>query len=177
MSGDLMLGSKILLKMVDKISNEVEGEWLIFGGSSLYLLGIESRGTLDVDIASFDISTNEDALKLMHIAEDLNLPIETINQTGVFFLNNIENWQSQCQLFKKGKVGKIYIPNIGLYIELKSSRMSESDLMDCLAYLQWIRKKKIKFEIDPILSILRKGVLVANPEQKIRIQQLIEKLQ
>lgn len=175
-SGDLILNSKILIKIADKISNEVAGEWLIFGGSSLYLLGIDSRGTIDVDIASFQISTNEDTLKLMTIAESLNLPVETINQAGSFFLNKIENWQSRCQLFKKGKIGKVYIPSLDLYIGLKASRMSESDLSDCIAYLNWSENKKVQIDLDPTIETLRKIILSANPEQKKRIQILVERL-
>lgn len=168
-----MLNSKVLTKLAVKITNEVTGEWIIFGGSALYLLGIDSRSTIDVDIASFQTSTNEDSLKLMTIAQDLKLPIETINQAGAFFLNKIDGWQSRCKLSKKGKLGRVYIPNVDLYFELKAARMSSTDLADCLAYLAWAKKTKLKFDEQYIIEKLRAAHLHANQDQKKRLEQLI----
>ncbi len=174
--GDLMgktnLNSKLLHQLAIKITDSIRGEWLIFGGSMLYLIGIDSRSTIDIDIASFNVSTNADTLKLMKLAEEFQLPIETINQSGAFFLNEIENWQGRCELFHKGKIGKVYIPNIDLYIELKSSRMSESDLSDCTNYLSWCFKNKIKYDQENLVHILRKKGLAANKEKKARIEEL-----
>lgn len=171
-----MLSTKILHKLAEKISNELTGEWLIFGGSSLYLLGIDSRATLDVDIAPFESSTNADMLKLMDIAVELKLPVETINQAGAFFLNKIENWQGRCKIFCKGKQGKIYIPELDLYIELKSSRLNESDFSDCISYLNYTKKMKINFDKENINKILRKAQVKANSEHKQRLAQLIKKI-
>ena len=174
--GDLMakthLNSKLLNQLALKIGDSIPGEWLVFGGSMLYLIGIDSRSTIDIDVTSFSLSTNADTLKLMKLAEELQLPIETINQSDAFFLNQIENWQGRCELFHKGKIGKIYIPNINLYIELKSSRMSESDLSDCKAYLNWCNKNKISYDKESLMHILRKQSLTANKEKKSRLQEL-----
>ncbi len=169
-----MLNSKILITMAEKIVAEVPGQWLIFGGSSLYLLGLNARATMDVDVASFGVSTNDDTLKLMLIAQDLKLPIETINQAGAFFLKSIPDWQSRCRLFKKGKLGKVYVPQLDLYLELKAQRMTESDLSDCLAYLKWCQSKSIKWDPDLTQEILRTALLAARAEPKKRIQFLIK---
>lgn len=171
-----MLNTQVLTKLAKEISNEIKGDWLIFGGSSLYLLGVESRATTDVDIASFHNSTNQETLQLMTIAADFNLPVEVINQAGSFFLNKIENWQNRCQLFCKGKLGKIYIPEFDLYIELKSARMSESDLSDCLAYLKWTKENKKSFDQETALQKLRQTQLKSNAEQKVRMQQLVREI-
>ncbi len=171
-----MLSSKILIKMAEKIVAEVAGQWLIFGGSSLYLLGIDSRATMDVDVASFDMSTSDDTLKLMMIAQELKLPAETINIAGAFFLNSIPGWQNRCTVFRKGKLGKVFIPQIDLYFELKAKRMTESDLSDCLAYLKWCKLNQVKWDHDMLLEILRKALPTSVAEAKKRIQLLITAL-
>lgn len=171
-----MLNSKILIKMAEKMVATVPGEWLIFGGSSLYLLGIDSRATMDVDVASFDTSTNDDTLKLMVIAQDLKLPVETINLAGAFFLQLIPGWQDRCTVFRKGKLGKVFIPQLDLYFELKAKRMTESDLSDCLAYLKWCKSQQAIWDNDLLLEILRKALPLASPEAKKRLQTLIKSL-
>lgn len=171
-----MLNSKILIRMAEKIVAEVNGQWLIFGGSSLYLLGIDSRATMDVDVASFDTSTNDDTLKLMMIAQDLKLPVETINLAGSFFLKAIPGWQDRCTVFRKGKRGKVFIAQLDLYFELKAKRMTESDLSDCLAYLEWCQSHQVKWDNDLLLEILRKALSPASAEAKKRLQILIKSL-
>lgn len=167
-----MLTSKILNQLAEKITDEVKGDWLVFGGASLYLIGLDSRATIDVEVAPFLSSTNEDLLNIMSLADRLNLPIETINQAGSFFLTRIQNWQNRCHLIKKGKKGRIFIPEFDLYIELKSARMSESDLLDCLNYFKWIKETKKSYAREEISQILTLAHSKANPDQQRRLLQL-----
>ena len=68
-------------------------------------------------------------------------------------MNGFEN---KIILIQEGKTAKIYRPNLELYILLKSDRMSESDLDDCLAYLKWSKQNDELVGLNELVKVLGK---------------------
>ena len=172
-----MLNKKLLQDLLIKMSDSLTGDWLIFGGTVPYLLGMDVRPTVDIDLASFSISTNQDSLLLMNLVQEFGLPLETINQAGGFFLQKIPGWQEQVILLKAGKKSRIYRPNLELYLRLKSARMTEADVQDCLSYLDFAyRNNEIK-NLNLIVKNLEKACKDSqNAKATARIQQVISEL-
>ena len=124
-------------KFIAKVLTKLEGEWVIIGGTVLTLLGIDERVTMDIDMVLINNKTsNAQSIKLMEIAEGLGLPVEAINQAGEYFLSKVDGYQDHLVLFAESKKCKIYRPDAFLFLKLKLSRASETDLSDCLAFLK-----------------------------------------
>ena len=128
---------EIMSRFVKSAAARLSGSWVIIGGSVLQLLDISTRTTEDIDVAGPQTATQADIFTLMEISQSLGLPIEAINQAGAFFLHKIENWQKKLILVHKEKKASIYRPNLELFLRLKIARFSESDLEDCLRYLDY----------------------------------------
>jgi hypothetical protein len=132
-----MINSKLMEKFIAKVLTKLEGEWVIIGGTVLTLLGIDERVTMDIDMVLINNKTsNAQSIKLMEIAEGLGLPVEAINQAGEYFLSKVDGFQDHLVLFAESKKCKIYRPDAFLFLKLKLSRASETDLSDCLAFLK-----------------------------------------
>jgi len=136
MDGPLL--NRFLMKAGDKLA----GDWVLLGGSLMPLLGEYIRATHDIDLAGFGPKEQAQTLKLLELAEDLRLPIEAINQAAAFFLHKIPKWKEDLILIHKGAKASIYRPNATLYVCLKLSRFSESDLEDCFAMIRVAKKLK-----------------------------------
>ena len=79
---------------------------------------------------------------LMEIAEELKLPVESINQVGVFYLSKIDDDRDHLVLIQESKQCNIFRRDVYLFIKLKIERLSETDLDDCVHFL---RKQKKEF--------------------------------
>lgn len=135
----------LLRKFVDLASRRLTGDWLIMGGTVLPLLGVDQRVTVDIDcVAGAGGATQDQMLKLMEIAVELGLPVETINSAGAHFLGKIAGHRSHWIELKKGPKATLYRPDLILFLQLKTARMSESDLEDCLAFLKWDQAQDLK---------------------------------
>ncbi len=132
MAIDLKTGKKFL----ELASKELKGKWVVLGGTVMVLLGVKERFTVDIDLAGPETATQADTLKLMAIAEKIGLPPEAINQAGAFFLYRIPKWQENLMPIIETKQFSLYRPNSFLFLQLKISRLSESDLSDCLNMLK-----------------------------------------
>jgi hypothetical protein len=129
---------------------------------------------MDVDIIPFGGTDNQSQLALMNIAADLNLPVETINQAGGFFLQKVPGWQQKVVLIRKGTKSSVYRPNLELYFILKLARLSISDMQDCLEYYKWCNKNE---EIHPaqIANLVQKQLKKENSkEKKDRLEKLLK---
>ncbi len=172
-----LLNEKILKKIVARISDDIEGDWIIIGGTVLTLLGVNHRVTVDVDIISFSGTSNQNQLDLMNIADALKLPVETINQAGSFYLQKISGWQKMVILLRKGKKGSIFRPDLQLYFILKLGRLSISDMEDCLQYYKWSRKNE-KVSWARIESLVEKEMKKdVSAEKMIRLEKLLRVIQ
>ncbi len=94
----------------------------------------------------------------MKLAEDLGLPVETINQASLYFLEKIPNYIKELVILHKGKSATIYRPNVNLFIQLKVGRLSESDLADCLEFLKYARKTKEPVNRPKLQAVLNQEI-------------------
>jgi len=146
---------KTVKKFVEKATDKLTGDWVILGGAVLPLIGKQVRVTLDIDVAGPKIATLDHTLKLMEIAEELGLPPEAINQAGAFFLYRIPQWKNHLVLIRKGKSGGFFRPDLWLYVRLKGSRLSESDLSDCIHMIKELPKTELEPKKD-LIDYLKK---------------------
>ncbi len=149
-----MITSEQYQNFIGRVVDELEGDWLVTGGSLLAMINSEYRVTSDIDICPIDEMTNEKRLHLMDIADQLKLPIEAINPAADFFVRQIPNWKSSIVLMKKGQKGQLYRPDIELYFNLKLSRLSESDFEDCLLFYNWHKDNKIQFNKEKLIQLV-----------------------
>ena len=158
-------------KFVKSAAARLSGSWVIIGGSVLHLLNISARTTEDIDVAGPQTATQADILTLMEISQSFGLPVEAINQSGAFFLRTIHDWENKLILVHKEKNASIYRPNLELFLRLKLVRLSESDLEDCLRYVDYTVLHGEQIDPHGLLRIC--GEPVQSPELTARRAKLI----
>jgi hypothetical protein len=109
----------------------------------------------------------------MQIAEELGLPIESINQTAAYFLPKIPRFREHLLLLHRGKKTTIFRPDVYLYIHLKLARLSETDLKDCEVYLKSAKKRLETVNHAQIEKLLLSFEKSAIAPQKERIKKLL----
>ncbi len=129
-----------LQRLVRLAGERLTGDWVILGGVVVPLLGGRHRVTADIDIAAPDDANVDQLNELLRIARDLGLPVESINQTGAFFLRDIPGWRDELVALHRGTGATILVPNATLYVLTKVERLTESDLDDCVAILRLARQ-------------------------------------
>lgn len=165
--------AKILEKLIGKALENLQGDWVVIGGTVLPLVGVEYRSTVDVDMIPMQDKGNESLLALMELANDIDLPVEAINSAGMFFLKKIPDWKKRLVLHAESKRCRIYRPNLDLYLELKISRFSESDESDIAAYLKWHQKQGLDFDVEQASQILRREIKkIKDAERSLRLAKL-----
>lgn len=170
------LNAKKMQEFLKLAGSRLKGDWVLLGGTVLPVLGIDYRVTVDIDLANRDQDTSQ-TLELMNIAEDMGLPVETINQAGSFFLYRIPDFENKLELLHKGKSATIYRPNLELYFQLKIERLSESDTQDCLEYLRWYKNSKATLDEIYLRKLLeRQKKKKISTAQSARIDTLISAL-
>lgn len=131
-----VINSKISKKFLELVSKELRGDWVLMGGAVMVFLGVNERVTVDIDLAGPQTANQSDTIKLMTIAEKIGLSPEAINQAGAFFLHRIPNWQENLVPLLRTDKFSLSRPNSFLFLQLKLSRLSESDLSDCINILK-----------------------------------------
>ena len=164
------MDKQILKKFVRYLGEKVSGKWIMIGGCVLPLLEASDRYTKDIDIVGPLKATNEDTLTLIHIAQTLGLPIETINQSASFFLYKIENWEEEIILIHQGSKASVYRPSATLYILLKLGRFNETDYEDCLKMFEYAKKKKEKIDLKRIENAI--GIALKKSGNHLQIKRL-----
>lgn len=171
-----LLDSKTLKRFLKKAGEELHGDWILIGGTVLPLLGINHRVTTDIDLLPLDkLTLNSVVLDLMALAEKLNLPVETINQAGLYFLEKIPNYWLKMVLLHKGPTATLYRPDINLFLELKMKRLSEADYSDCIDFIKYAKKKKEPINITSLETILSQEIKMSyeNPPRRERLEKLL----
>jgi hypothetical protein len=159
------INSLLMNQFIRLAVDQLEGDWVIIGGTVLPLLGIDIRVTVDIDLVSLEIkNSNQQNLKLMQIAESLGMPIESVNQAGAYFLSKIPDAKDNLILFCESKKCKIYRPNVYLFLKLKVARLSESDLEDCCAMVKNY-PNEVKMSKKKILHLLKTAKLESEAAQ------------
>ena len=162
-------------KFIAKVLTNLEGEWVIIGGTVLSLLGIDERVTMDIDMVAINNKqSNSQSIKLMEIAESLGLPVEAINQAGEYFLSKVDGFQDHLILFAESKKCKIYRPDAYLFLKLKLARSSETDLRDCMAFLRHNQEEARTFKKE--ISKLLKQFMKSAPSEKQKLLLELEEL-
>jgi len=144
----------LLKKFLKNAGDKLAGNWVLLGGSVIPLLGENIRTTHDIDLAGFGPKEQAQTLKLLELAENLQLPIEAINQAAGFFLQKIPNWKGDLILIQRGAKASIYRPNATLYLCLKLNRFSESDLDDCLAMIRIAKNLKEAVDRERLIKAI-----------------------
>lgn len=117
----------------------LDGSWLLVGGALVTAWLEGERRTQDVDLIGPE-GTREERLALLDLADELGLPIEALNTAADYFVRRVDGWESETRLLLEGSRGRILRPTVTLFLLTKLSRLSESDLGDCLAALRWWRE-------------------------------------
>jgi hypothetical protein len=137
-----LLDRPTLQRFVELAADAVEGDWIVIGGTVLPLLGAGNRATLDIDFVPVGDASQADVLHLLKIAEKLQLPVEAVNQTGAYFLRKVTDYREHLVLLLEGSRARVFRPDPTLYISLKIPRLTEADLEDCLAFLEFARRSE-----------------------------------
>ncbi len=172
----MTINRKLMKRFQEQALRTLSGEWVIIGGAVLHVLGLDKRLTMDIDLARKSGDLDE-TLKLMKIAEKLNLPVTAINQAGAFFLRRIQNWEKKLILCAESSSCRIYRPHGELYLQLKMSRMSESDLEDCMQMIQYCKDKSETLNCDFLRQEIKKTMKKLKSNSAIlRLQTLMNAL-
>lgn len=139
---------------LESMIRELEGDWVLIGGSLLAVINAESRSTSDIDLCSIDELSNEKRISLMKLAEQAGLSIESINPAADYFLKQIPNWKNSLVILQSGLKGNLYRPSLELYISLKLARATDTDIKDCISFLKWHLKNNINFDQEKIKQTL-----------------------
>jgi len=172
-----MISNDQYQNFIEAVINELDGDWLIVGGSLLSVVQSNSRHTVDIDLCPVDEMTNEKRLNLMDIAQKCKLSIEAINPAADFFVRQIANWKSEIILYKKGLKGSLFRPSLKLFFQLKFKRSSQSDLQDCSLYLQWHQKENLKYSSIELTELINNQISNScelSEETLIQLQNLLK---
>ncbi len=144
------IDKELIERFVELAARRLRGEWVVMGGTVLHLVGLEERTTFDIDVAGPREAEMEQSLELMRIAEELGLPVEAINQAGAFFLHRIEGWREHVVPVRTSERASVLRPDATLFLLLKLSRLTESDLADCRAFVGGAAERGEKIDVDRI---------------------------
>jgi hypothetical protein len=169
------LDTRKLEEFLIEAGQRLKGEWLLVGGTLLPAVGLNIRPTVDIDLIGLGKEESAQMLELMEISENLNLPVETINQAAGFFLKKIGFKRSDLFILHKGTRSTIYRPSVRLYWHLKMGRLTETDLMDCQHYYNYCLGVKDSVDKTELKKLISEMSSVATSETKSRLQ-LLESL-
>lgn len=160
-----MISSEQYQKFLKNVVNNLEGDWVLIGGSLLYVLGASQRVTSDIDLCPIHELTNEKRLALMDLALKSGLSIESINPAADFFLNQIPNWKQSLVLVEQGEKGALFRPSLELYFQLKLSRATTTDIQDCISFLNWHIENNLSFDKSKLIDTIKRH----NLEDQIKV--------
>jgi hypothetical protein len=172
------MNKKIMKKFVEIASEKLTGEWVVIGGTVMAVLGIDYRVTVDINFVNLkNKNSNADSLKLMGIAEQLGLPVESINQAGAYFLSKITDVQEHLVEIKKTKSCTIYRPDVYLFVKLKLGRFTQTDLEDCLVMIRHHEEEfqSAKKELLKLVKAKISSKETVSEELKTRLNAFLEK--
>ena len=171
------LNQALLKKFLTLAGERLTGKWVLVGGTVLPALGAEYRSTVDIDFVGLPLDSPRETLALMQIAEDLGLPIESVNQAAAYFVSKIPDFDASLVLLHKGKNAVIYRPSLELFIRLKLARLSETDLTDCLEFLRLADSLGETLDRKALAQVVRTELKKSKVTERTgRIQQLLKAL-
>ena len=163
----------LVRRFVELAVKRLEGHWIIIGGAVLPLIGVDHRVTLDIDVAGPPEARMEQLLVLLKIAKELSLPVEAINQAGAIFLEGVTGFENHLIPVASTDRCTFSRPDATLYILLKIPRLSESDLEDCLRYLDYCRSQGEAPENERLIAAIQDAIANAVPARAERLRALL----
>ena len=169
------LDANLLDRFVRMAGDRLSGDWVVIGGCVLPLLGVQHRVTVDIDIAGPDETHMGQMLILMEIAEELELPVESINQAGSHFLRLVDDWADNLIEIHRGTQASLHVPNPTLYLLLKVRRLTEADLLDCLQMLKLAKRRQMSVDVERVRGALQQA-RAATRGREGRLEELLRAL-
>jgi hypothetical protein len=140
-------------RFLDVASRRLSGEWLLVGGAAAAVWFSAARVTEDILLVGLE-GTAEERLRLMELAVEEGLPVEAVNSAADFFLRRIEGWRDHIEPLLRGPSATIHRPDATLFLPIKCPRLSEIDLGDCLALLDFVRMEALALDRRRVLRAL-----------------------
>lgn len=170
------LNSQTLKKFLELAGKELQGQWLLVGGTLLPAVGLDIRSTIDIDLIGLSPKEAAQNLELMTLAEKIGLSVESVNQAAAFFLDKIKYTKTDLIPLHKGKKATIFRPSFELYLQLKLARLSPTDAIDCRSYYQYCLNHD-KMDAKKVSDILQTAQRkTSEPEKAARLKDLIADL-
>jgi hypothetical protein len=151
-------------RFLDAAAAELEGDWVLLGGSAAAAWFLPTRVTEDIDLVSVS-DTPEARSALMDLAEARGLSVESVNSAAGYFLRKIPDWRQNLEVLRTGRA-TIYRPTPTLFILLKLSRLAESDAADCAALMDACEAGA--WPLDRARLIAALDALPATPDAALR---------
>lgn len=171
------IGPALLERFLDCAAARLGGSWVVVGGSVLLLVGRGARETFDIDLAAPKDAGAADLLALLEVAESLGLPAEAVNQAATWFLHRIPDHERHLVVVRTGRAATISRPDATLFVLLKLSRLSESDLEDALEMLRFASESGEPLDRDRLLAaIAAESTSSTSPGRSHRLDALAEAL-
>ena len=139
--------------IVHEIGERLEGDWLLIGGGLVALWIEPGRTTEDLHVVGM-AGCEDPRFALLQFADDLGLPVETLNSAADFFVDRIKGWEQDVELLHRGSVGRVFRPSATLFLLLKLGRLSAQDLSDCLLLLQKVQAESLPVDRARALAAL-----------------------
>jgi hypothetical protein len=170
------LDARRVEEIVAALCDRVGGDWLLIGGALVALWVEPRRMTEDVDLVSMR-GHPDDRLALMQLAADLGLPIEAVNSAADFFVRRIPGWARDVEPFRHGARGRVFRPSPTLFLLLKLSRLSPTDLEDCLGVIERAKRDTLAVDAVRVLAALAALPLSTDPEiagRRVALRRAVE---
>lgn len=159
------ISENLLKTFFKKASQRLKGEWVLIGGCVPIGLGLGTRSTTDIDFISRKRGDTSEALQLMEVAESVGLPIEAVNQAGAYFLRKVEDYEKHLVVLFKTETFCVFRPDLYLFLKLKISRLSDSDLSDCMAMIEFCKSELSRADQAEIRRILDEEIKKSDSRQ------------
>ena len=154
----------------------LDGEWLLVGGALVALWLEPGRVTQDIDLIGLR-GVAQERYALVDFAVSQGLPAEAVNSAADYFVQKIDGWRGELELFRSGTRGRIFRPSPTLFLLLKLGRLSPRDLADCEALCA--RAAIDRLPIDRVRLFQALGALAppADAELALRRESLRQAIQ
>ncbi|MBC7691352.1 MAG: hypothetical protein H7222_06245 [Methylotenera sp.] len=143
--------------LLEELCQKVGGDWLLTGGSLVQLEFNGQRATEDIDVVLVRHSQVSDVIaqdRLFKAAIGLGLSPENVNSAARFFVQQIQNWENHLIEIKSGPVGRVFRPDLTLFVALKLKRGTEIDLEDIRDAVQFCHGKNDRINETELKAML-----------------------
>lgn len=123
----------IIREVLSYLCTDLGGDWFLTGGSLVWLKFDSTRGTEDMDFVQISHPALSEVMAKNELYKWLiqkDLGPEWVNDAVEPFVRAVPNWQNELVEIQSGKKGRIFRPNLTLFVLLKLNRASEIDLKD-----------------------------------------------